>query len=457
MAVFDRLPVLSLRQMAMTKVAITVCLDPEILDFVKDYGCASFVFPSKETHLYLNAKCPVEENWMWKDIMVEKIKSKFSYLHRTRRNATETDDCEPKNNVLPFANWEELVEERISSFLLPQLLQHELLDVVRSVSIEIDKWIKDHTKDWRLSPVLARCVQYDFQWNLHGKIDRGRTARKLIFNEKLDIEDRYLFAILYSLVDKMANREQVPHEIVEKYLNIYENGWSTLIGNVEFEYISRHKCFINMSSDIKCVFLTSLLMEECAQYEDFIFYISHMRDEEKKRVFKSCFFYILLPLLDWPLQCEFLKAAEHLLPYFTESYFLLMLDLIIYERIMMRRKDFNYIDLLKGFWSLSPSSLKESIKTHSIYEPLMFIVNFPVGEMFPNQQLLEMYTCSDLRFTSCGAKYGLMRQKMPIDVIKCYSQSTFGTFPAITFIHLFIFDKDSKTKHDQSRVPVRRE
>ncbi|GFU51491.1 uncharacterized protein TNCV_81351 [Trichonephila clavipes] len=166
MAFFDRLHVLSLRQMAMTKLAITVSRDQKILDFVKDYGCASFVFPSKEIHLYLGVKSPVEETWTWKDFMVEKLPSKFDYLlHMRRISATEPDDCVTGRNILPFARWEELVEERVSS--LPKVLQHELLDVVHSVSIELDKWIKYHTEDWRISPEIALSAQYDFQWNSH--------------------------------------------------------------------------------------------------------------------------------------------------------------------------------------------------------------------------------------------------------------------------------------------------
>ncbi|GFS61512.1 uncharacterized protein TNCV_4312241 [Trichonephila clavipes] len=248
MTFFERPYVLSLRQMAMTKVAINVCLDPEILDLVKDYGCASFVFPSKVAHLYLNAESPVEETWMWKDFMVEKVLSKFSNLPGRRRSATQPDDWVTRKNILPFARWEELVEERISSFLLPQLLQHELFDVVRTVSIEIDKWIKDHTEDWRKFPEIARCAQYDFQWNSHGKIDRVKTASTLIMNEKLEIEDRYLLAALYGLVDKMPIGEKIPHNIIVKYSNLAENRWSTLDGNVEYSYLKRHAYFLTMSS-----------------------------------------------------------------------------------------------------------------------------------------------------------------------------------------------------------------
>ncbi|GFY70325.1 uncharacterized protein TNIN_282911 [Trichonephila inaurata madagascariensis] len=450
MAFLDRRYVLSLRQMAMAKVAITVCRDPEILDFVKNNGCASFVFPSKETHLYLDVESPVEETWMWKDIILEKM-SKFSYLLRNERSATKPDDYVRKENILPFARWEELVEERISS--LPQLLKQELLDVIRSFSIEIDKWFKYHSDDWKESLKIARreisnvrlCSnrsRYDYLGNSRREIDREKVVGMF------EIGDHYLLAILCGLMNKMPNGEQMPHEIVQKYSKLTENGWSKPIGNVELSNLSRHKYFIAMSYDDRCAFITSLLLEECLQYEDFLFYMSYMSDYDRKQIFEFFSFEILLLFLNWPLQCEFLNAAEYLLPYFSGSCFFLMLNIIIYQRIMLSRKDFNYIDLLKGFWSLSPSDLKEFIKTTSIYEPLLFVINFPADETFLSEQLLERYSNDELKFTCFGAKYSLMRETMPIAVLEHYS------YPALKSIHLFLFEKILKDNVNKARVPA---
>ncbi|GFT64545.1 uncharacterized protein TNCV_649421 [Trichonephila clavipes] len=186
--------------MAMTKLAITVCCDPEILDLVKDYGCVSFVFPSKEAHLYLGVKSWKNEAWIQKD-------SKSIIGYPVGCLCQEIKNIEPKiskmrKNILPFARWEELVKKRISS--LPQLLKHELLDVIRSFSNEIDKWIKYHFQDWQRFSGISCSAVNNFQWNSLGKIDRVRTASALIVNEMLDIKDRGILASLYSLMDKVT-------------------------------------------------------------------------------------------------------------------------------------------------------------------------------------------------------------------------------------------------------------
>ncbi|GFS61420.1 uncharacterized protein TNCV_4311601 [Trichonephila clavipes] len=131
----------------MTKLAINLCRDPEILDFVKDNGCVSFVFPSKETHLYRGVKSPKEEIWTWKDILMQSFFSSFYVRHEPLDLEDYVTNVSPeRRNVLPFARWEELVEEKISS--LPTLLKRKVLDVFRSFCIEIDKWIKYHSQVW---------------------------------------------------------------------------------------------------------------------------------------------------------------------------------------------------------------------------------------------------------------------------------------------------------------------
>ncbi|GFR12561.1 uncharacterized protein TNCT_67301 [Trichonephila clavata] len=446
MDVFNHFNVLSLRQMAMTKLAITVGRDPEIMDFVKTNGCASFIFPSRETHLYLDAKSQMEERWISKDFLISYTVSNM-YMP-----PGEPYDFVTRKNILPFARWEELVEERI--FALPQPLQQELLDVVRSVNIEIDKWIKYHYQFWPKAPEIAYDAQRYFQWNSFGKIDRGKTARFLISNVRLNIEDHYILTSLYNLMDKKQREERWPDEIVQKYSSLVENkvvsdhGVMT-IRRKESYYFRRKDSFITLHFFRKREFVKEFLREECLQYEDFLFYLSHMLDVERKKVFEKRAFKILqMYFLDWPLQCMFLKAAEQLLPYFTEREFLDMLKLIIYERIMLCRKDFNYIDLLKEFWSLSPSRLQESIETDSIYESVMLIINFPDGEIFPGELLLESSNADCLTFRYCGVKYCLVRTEKPFDFVEFFRKNSHRVGPPPVFSNLFSFGKELKGKYN---------
>ncbi|GFT13824.1 uncharacterized protein TNCV_3022991 [Trichonephila clavipes] len=394
--------------MAMTKLAITVCCDPEILDLVKEYGCVSFVFPSKETHLYLGVKSLKNEVWIQKDSR-SIIGFPVVFLCQDIKN----NKHKMRKNILPFARWEELVKKRISS--LPHLLKHELLDVIRSFSVEIDKWFKYHSQDWQSFSGIACSALYDFQWNSLGKIDRVRTASALIVNEMLDIKDRCILASLYGLMDKVTIGKNVPVGIgsmcsflAETAIEFHKEMNLSLDG-IHYNCLMRQNLFTAVSSEQKVSFLNLALLKECLPYNDFLFYMSNMGNEDRKAVFKTSCLKILQLLLDWPLQGEFLNAAEHLLPYFTEIDFIGMLNVIVYERIMLHRKDFNYIDLLKEFWSLSPSHLKEPINIYPIYEPLMLIINFPVDEIFPSEQLLQSYEWDNLTFRCCGVRYKLFR------------------------------------------------
>ncbi|GFT44594.1 uncharacterized protein TNCV_2808281 [Trichonephila clavipes] len=428
--------------MAMTKLAVTVCCDPEILDLVKEYGCVSFVFPSKETHLYLGVKSLKNEVWIRKDLQSTVV---FPLCGLYKGLNVVPKISKVRKNILPFARWEKLVKKRISS--LPQLLQHELLDVIRSFSIEIDKWIKYHCQDWQNFSGACSAL-YDFQWNSLGKIDLLKTASALIVNETLDIKDRCILASLYGLMDKKTIGKKMPDKIVficsllsERVIK-FQKEWDLSRDGNYYMYYMRQNLFTTISSERKVLFLNIGLLQEYLPYNDFLFYMSNIGNEERKAVFKTSCLQILQLLLDWPLQGEFLNAAEHLLPYFTEEKFIVMLNVIIYERIMLHRKDFNYIDLLKEFWSLSPSHLKESVNFYPIYKPLMLIINFTVDEIFPSKKLLQSYKSDNLAFRCYGVMYTSGRN------VNVESIQDFHNDCAPTFIDASTFHKCLKRKYN---------
>ncbi|GFY49189.1 uncharacterized protein TNIN_285181 [Trichonephila inaurata madagascariensis] len=442
----------SLRQIALSKFAIQVCNSAEIRGFVKEKGCESFIFPSRETHIYLNVKGQVDEAWTSKDFLIQEVFPK-SYLIRNRNLNGGFDPYLIRNNTLPFARWEKLVKKMISLFSFPQLLLPELLDVVRSVSTEIDKWIKVHSRTLRNSLNFARSAQCHFQWNSLGRIDRVRTAGTLIKIKRLDIEERYLLSLFYD----MPIEEEVPDLIVKKYSNVAERRyyvpprWNLSVVDFEYRYVTRTKWFFKLTPEEKVLYLKNALSDECLQYEDLRFYMSHLLDSGKKEVFKMHAFKILTQnFLDWPLQHKFLNVAEQLLPYFTESDFLEMLKIILNEKILLGRKDFNYINLLKGLWSISPSHLKEFIETNSIYEPLMFTINFPGFENFPNEQLFQWFGDNCLKFGYSGLKYCVFKDV--IDPKKWFHSEDFNFYRKYRFVNAFVFQKNRKRKHEESEV-----
>ncbi|GFS61613.1 uncharacterized protein TNCV_4312761 [Trichonephila clavipes] len=446
----NSLPVESLRQITLAKFAIQLCNSAEIRDFVKENGCESFIFPSKETHTYLNVSSQVDEAWASKDFLIQEIHPK-SYIIRNRTG--RSDAFFARNDMLPFARWEKLVENIMSSFSFPPILLPELLDVVRSVSIEIDKWIKYHSRFMRDSLNFAHSAQCHFQWNSLGRIDRVRTANTLIANKRLDIEGRYLLSLYYDLA--MPTGEKVPDLILEKYANVAEKRppqWSSSDVDVEKRDATRTKWFDALSSEEKVRYLEKALAEECLRYENLRLYMFHMQDNERKQVFKMHAFKILTQyFLDWPLQGDFLDAAEQLLPYFTESDFFEMLRIILNEKILLGRKDFNYVNLLKDLWSISPSQLKESTEANSIYGPLRFTLNFPVGEMFPNEQLFQWYGDNCLKFGYCGLKYCLFKRE--VDPKRWLFSDDFDFYRNCKYINAFVFQKNRYRKHEERFFP----
>ncbi|GFY39511.1 uncharacterized protein TNIN_315361 [Trichonephila inaurata madagascariensis] len=417
MEFFENRPVLSLRQMSMTKLATLVCRDPKILNFMKINGCASYVFPSKNTHLYLGVKNPRKDVWMWKSLVRDV--NLTPYDERSRRDAPDELNWQIKRNILPFARWEELVNKRISS--LPKLLQQELLDVIRLVSIEIDKWIKYHSLIWARSSHIARHFQYEFQWNSLGKIDQERTAMKLILNKRLPTRDRCTLCVLYDLTDMIPLQEKVPDEIIQTYRR-RELPISMAFAGIKINYLKRKDMFATAGCKQKMLFLGDALLRECLQYEDFLFYLSHLKDYEREAIFKYYGFKILrMYFLEWPLQSKFLSAAEQLLPHLNEEDFCDLLKIIVYERIMLGWEDFNYIDLLKEFWSLSPLHLKEYIMALGpFYVAIMFIINFPVGGNFPNEILFKSHQRDALVFQYSGVKYCLYKKNEVVSKKKSF-------------------------------------
>ncbi|GFS91579.1 uncharacterized protein TNCV_1139901 [Trichonephila clavipes] len=409
MTYFDSHHVLSLRKMAMTKFAITVCRDPEIIDLVKDNGCTSFIFPSKVMSLFCFWKGPGYGENPRVDPSQYLIKVQPTEVCQLRLLPDRfTLDSHAEHANQSYSRWEELVEERISS--LPPILQPELLDVIRSVSIEVDKWLKYHSQFLQNSSETARCAGYDFQWNSLGKIDSVRTAGALIRNERLHIEDRCILAVHYDLIDKIPIEVNVLLEIVQKYPNLTWRGcindvWQEFIG--EYSNNARDKKLIDVGH--ARISLSAVPSKEFIAYNEFRLLLARMTDDMKKQTFKKCAYKVLqLYFLDWPLQSEFLEVAEQLLPYFNNrNEFLSLIRKILFERIMLGRKDFNYINLLKELWSISPSHLKESIRNHPFYPPFLFTLNLPVCENFPIEKLIRWLSREDdyLSFGSSGITY----------------------------------------------------
>ncbi|GFS37869.1 uncharacterized protein TNIN_52271 [Trichonephila inaurata madagascariensis] len=351
----------------------------------------------------------VGQSWRRKEFLADgpEIESlKFaSQFHKPNPMNAKFVSTEERSGILPFRKWEELVEQKLSLFLLPKNLQSELLEMVRTVTIEIDRWIKD------LSLILSEPLEIAhsglcyFQWTSLGRINRQETARNIIMNVRSYKSDLCILAEHYDLKDDMGIEKDTITKELAKYLNfnrmvLYRKYWTTAAGEND-RYSDPQGSFKRS--------LLSYLNGHCLQYPDLLLGLSQLTDPERSEFYKKGSFLLLLFFLDWPLQRQFLKASELLLPFLKTNEFHAILRIILYDRILLGRKDFKYIGLLKEFWHQSSSELKEFIEDKSIYEPLMFTVNYPNEETFPNEKLFESNFNNRLTFQYQGVKYSLFR------------------------------------------------
>ncbi|GFT25438.1 uncharacterized protein NPIL_519701 [Nephila pilipes] len=422
-------PALSLREMAMLKIAVAVCNDPEVRHLVKEYGSSAFAFPCRETHLFLS-KEPASYEGKAHALRIDECRAEA--LMRTCASVDLIVHIEPKDeytgepliDLLPSQKWEKLVVSKLFSILESPLLQKELFTLVRLISYEIDKWFKDHND-------IIHCnseIQYSFQWKSQGKIDREETAKILITNETLRVSERYGLACYYYLEEeafylwnRMTNAEKkrfyegaifIPFWFVNKWERQERTvPWSYFAWVYVHNPLGLRNIFPKLKGSQKLEFLRSILFRRSIDYEDMLFCLSEIDVSEHEDVFKACSAQVLECLLNWPLQSEFINVSNHLLPYITEKDFRDLLESIIYSRIMVGFKDYDYVRLLQEFWAVSPSHFKESVKEDGIYKPLMFAVNYDLEQPFPSEQFFDYYEEEDLNFVFCGVKYCLFKRE----------------------------------------------
>ncbi|GFY73357.1 uncharacterized protein TNIN_398841 [Trichonephila inaurata madagascariensis] len=194
------IPMLSLRQLALLKVATLVCDDTKIKNFLREHGSVSFVFPRKEGLVFMDVTEAVnKQGWIPQQYVldctpIKGLKDLSHFLHPYNADPKFASTNARNPNLLPFCKWEDLVEEKLLSFLLPRHLFPPVIEMTRIVSMEIDKWVKELSLVLERSAEIAHTSQRYFQWNSLAKIDRIKTARNLIINEGSNIEDLYILA-----------------------------------------------------------------------------------------------------------------------------------------------------------------------------------------------------------------------------------------------------------------------
>ncbi|GFY52282.1 uncharacterized protein TNIN_189001 [Trichonephila inaurata madagascariensis] len=429
----------TLQQMSLVVIAVKLGTDLEVKALTKKYEHASFLIPSKEMHIFLNKKLPnyipplksygllihksnyrLLSNYSFSEYFPD-IPNSGSNLHINEHRFTE--------NNLPCMMWEELISKKISSLPLPNSMNSKLMTLIRCICIEIDQWQKEHEHVFRFQCIDL--LRY-FCWNTQGKIDRVKTAKSLVNDESLCITERYNLAQLYFFVSESISLwEKLPllFKLKVKCLPDYDDQ------KVWYQYITTKKdasfngmCLISwyntynlraylsfLKQNEKKDWFRCRIQKKRINYEDLCLYLSLLERNEQELVLRKFASNILQHYLVPPLQNEFLDVLKSLWPFISIENYIDILNFIIYERIMIGWKDFDYVGLLKEFWMQTPNNFKEILKNHEVYQNILPVISYELDNSFPNEVILENYKGDYLKFHHGGISYRISKMTSPLE------------------------------------------
>ncbi|GFW29552.1 uncharacterized protein TNCV_1549631 [Trichonephila clavipes] len=422
-----------LQQVSLVVSGIEICSDSEVKALTEKYGLAACIFPSKEIRKFLNkdsSKVSSLELQMnaWKydfygyqpsSLKISDITEYYKELNFNESGLTE--------DALPCIKWEELIARKISNLALSNCMKRKLTQLIRSLSLEIDKWNNDH------SDILIRTsinFQRYFCWKSEGIIDRIRTAKSLLDSGPLSIRERFNLACHYwfirditSLWRYLSAADRYNINICSK--NTIQQAWLEALrgtSNIRWSRLARlsmpghlnlRSCFHLLSRTEKVRWLKTFIRFRIIEYADVYFCLSKVRPVDRQYVFGMFSSQVLEYFLEFPLQDDFLRVSSCMWPFMSPANYIHILNIIIYQRIIIGWEDFNYVQLLKEFWDQSPLNFKESIKEESIYQTVLSIIRSEGNDQSESERLLEDYKKEHLTFQCLGIKY-FVYKKNPV-------------------------------------------
>ncbi|GFX73666.1 uncharacterized protein TNCV_5025701 [Trichonephila clavipes] len=408
----------TLQQMSFVKIAVRICNDIEVKGFMKKYGPVSFAFPDKELRTFLNKKISDTTHQVKYRLLISELKN-ICYSNSAKPLCTR-NFAFPENytnfniygfttNDLPSTLWEEIVSKKISRLPLPNIIKSELMSVIRCICLEIDRWQKYHKDSFKLD-FLG--LQNYICWTPQGKIDRKNTARSLINDKNLPISERYNLARHYgfaedviSIFEKMNDVHKFHSSRLDEFVCLNYERNSTGETSISYRFQANILVPLNFRALFSLVrptqkvrWFNTFINFKYIEYDDIRLCFSLLEKNEQEETLRQYSSKILQYYLVWPLQNEFLNVSKNIWPYMSIGNYIDILQFIIYERIMIGWKDFDYVGLMKEFWRQTPNSFKELVKKENIYQVLLPVIRCDLNKRFPNEVILENYTDDVLHF-----------------------------------------------------------
>ncbi|GFX55620.1 uncharacterized protein TNCV_269081 [Trichonephila clavipes] len=305
----------------------------------------------------------------------------------------EIQEFEKNPQIRSFFNthgekWEPFVSLKVSQCALPVELQEKIVALMRPLSFELNTWFLDHIQ-------FFQNQRYDIYivWNSYGMIDRLKTIERCIFTNCVPIDYRIHLACQYKIWTGImelfeeapwydeVTKKKISHEVLSIYSS---NLYPDLVRNMRCLIIERKfpnhppewpvvRNFPRIQRLVKrdrefgaWIFTEWLLGKDFLTDDDRVCFFN-LDVGEQEELLKEIPFHMLMLLLQWPLQTQFLEVVDRLWTCITKEEFFKLL-LLIHSKIEKGWRDFDYIDLMKTFWSRSPRHFQNYVQVKDISE-----------------------------------------------------------------------------------------
>ncbi|GFU20998.1 uncharacterized protein TNCV_4600591 [Trichonephila clavipes] len=385
--------------MSLCNVALQVFNDPDVLLFKNTHSIHSCIWSSEEMESLLGKEPAILLNHSQvREILVKGRKPTLS--DKDKHNFTR----QGKDHSISNKEFESLVNKKLSTLSLPYMFKKEVTDLVRLAIIERYKWLQEHKTIINFNRNLLCSTRNmlsstrNFHWTQDNKIDRHKTAKAIIADEKIDIRNRFMLASHYCfeedvllIWEKMNDVEKYFFGYCGFYIAELWANWARYRVELDWDEIAQNSrvglqtYFPNLKQEKRLQHLMRCDHGMWNDYHELQFCLSILDQNEQDEILTKCPLQILEVFLDWSVQAKLLDVVELLWPYLSEANFCDFLYLILSRKRMLKGIGYDYVTLVKKLWKRLPLGYKKYIEGDTMYNTLRLVLEYDGSRPCPHE------------------------------------------------------------------------
>ncbi|GFT12610.1 uncharacterized protein NPIL_356721 [Nephila pilipes] len=308
---------------------------------------------------------------------------------------------------VPAKRWESVMKKKLSSLNLPLKHEKKVIALMQPLSAQIDQWVMDHFS------ILKYCMfeqLIEFVWKDNGTIDRLKTAKSYIQRENNILFLRFQMACVYWLEDEAKRLWEKMPETSRRRLAAFDgcsvssqwkwvvNDWIKIIKSGEVDW-RKHRfslplvwyCqdrvviqgnLLQQLSPQDQLNVFKMMMKEHIPQQTRTFCLSKMSAEHFEVMIKKEPVHVLKGLCNWPFHRQFQEMTDRIFPLLTKKEFRQFVLEVICDKIARNWRDYDYGELLKEVWNKSPVHFKEYVESFEFFGTQKMALNLDYENPF---------------------------------------------------------------------------